>query len=326
MKRSPVVLAVAVAALLTGLSSLPAAASANEIPVTSFEDNNLDDGQCTLREALTETSGATGNGDCAPAGGSFDTIRLPAGTYLTSRFEMAVQPVRRLTIAGAGAAITTITPGDYFRTTRRFGIAASAQVTMQDLTIANAESSAVGGDGGAIKNDGHLTILRCVFKDNHTGRGVDGQDAAGAPSNGAGNPGAGFSAGRSGDGGAIWNSGSLTVRDSTFSGNYTGDGGDGGDGTGGAGHFGTGAAGFNGGSGTGGAAGEAGAGGAIFSTGDLTIERTLFTTNHTGHGGAGGDGTGGSGGTGGAFSSRVDRAVRGPPPMDATAAPVAPWR
>jgi uncharacterized repeat protein (TIGR01451 family) len=89
--------------------------------------------------------------------------------------------------------------------------------------------------------------------------------------------------GPGGDGGGIYNSGTLTITNSTVSGNR-------------AGHGGNGA-----GSGTG---GKGGSGGGIANTGTLTVLNSTLSGNQAGSGGnAGSSGTGGAGGDGGAILS-----------------------
>lgn len=71
-------------------------------------------------------------------------------------------------------------------------------------------------DGGGIYNGGSLTIDSSTFIGNRTGKGGPGSDGSCA-----------FEPGNGGNGGAIGNhSGTVTIRNSTFSGNRTGNGGD----------------------------------------------------------------------------------------------------
>ncbi len=89
--------------------------------------------------------------------------------------------------------------------------------------------------------------------------------------------------GPGGDGGGIYNSGTLTVTNSTISGNHTGRGGSGGA------------------TGTG---GKGGSGGGIANTGTLSVVNSTLNGNQAGSGGnAGSSGTGGAGGDGGALNS-----------------------
>ncbi len=114
-----------VSACLLGLllGARPATvAHAAAITVNSTADVIADDGQCTLREAVTaaNTDAASGAapGECA-AGSGADTISLPAGTYtlaLAGQNENAnatgdLDFVSNITLSGAGAAMTIIQAG-----------------------------------------------------------------------------------------------------------------------------------------------------------------------------------------------------------------------
>jgi hypothetical protein len=180
-----------------------------------------------------------------------------------------------------------------------------------------------GGNGGAIANTGALTVERSIFTDNEAGwggqagngtGGVGGNGANVGSGGGQGGPGLGGAGGTGGSGGAIWSAGgastSLTVADSTFSGNGAGFGGTGGTGTGGSGGHGAdggigiGGPGGIGGLGQGGAGGRGGSGGGIYiRTADpsvgatLLIKNSVLSGNTSGRGGLGGAGTGGAAGT-----------------------------
>jgi len=154
-----------------------------------------------------------------------------------------------------------------------------------------------GGDagnagGGAIDNFGTLVVAASTFSGNtavggNGGNGGNGGSGMGSPGGKGGNAGnAGIATG-----GAIVNSGTATVTNSTFAANGAtgGRGGDGGNpGTG----SGSGTVGFFG-------PGGAGQGGAMGDTisGTLTVTNSTITANSA-VGGSGGSGFGGSGGTG----------------------------
>jgi hypothetical protein len=191
------------------------------------------------------------------------------------------------------------------------------------------------GDGGGIYNAGSLTIEGSTIKGNFTGRG--GEGGTGAQGTGEveerspGDGGDGGDGGNSGiqyekntgynsdylkGGGGIYNAGSLTMLNSTISGNGTGAGGTGG---------GSGAGGTGGGSGAGGGpskygyfadsgragtGGGAGRGGGLFTGAGyggyspVSLTNVTIYGNRTGDGGTGGAGGGGAestlgGGTGG---------------------------
>jgi CSLREA domain-containing protein len=223
--------------------------------------------------------------------------------------------VQDLTIEGASPAQTVIDGcllGD-----RVFNVLAGATVTIQDLTIINGHppggsSGAIattagqsgtagspGSNGGGILNAGSLTLSDVTVSRNHAGDGGSGGSSPNADTGSiTGGPGGAGAIG--GSGGGIYNSGTLTVSDSTISENSSGDGGlSGGSGQG------SGTAG----SGSGGAGGEGGGGAGIASAGSLTITRSTIDGNTAGAGADGSPGASdvatataaaGNGGAGGA--------------------------
>ena len=158
-------------------------------------------------------------------------------------------------------------------------------------------------NGGGIRNQSVLTLLRVTVSESAAGGGGNGGDG-GHGGNGSGAQDGGDSVGGAGAGGGrgggLFNDhGTVTITDSVFSADEAGRGGLGGNG--GAGGTGGDNA-HGGGASTGGMAGDGGSGGAIGSEGGtLTITRTSFTRNSAGDSGSGGNG--GSGGAGGAGGS-----------------------
>ena len=143
-----------------------------------------------------------------------------------------------------------------------------------------------GGAGGGIYNTDALTLTNSTINGNSTGAGGDG--GKGGDQTGFGSwGGTGGAGGDGGAGGGIFNTGTLTVINSTLSGNSTGAGGQGG--AGGDNND------FGGIGGLGGDGGYGGSGGGIANQGDTgTLTFTTVTTNTCGTGGAGG--AGGNGG------------------------------
>ena len=100
-------------ALLLGFSAEPAAASIN---VTTKTDEVQNNGQCSLREAITEANSTTPLGSCFDSRTNPNLINVPAGTYTLTRTgtnEDAnstgdLDVLTNMTIQGAGAATTTI--------------------------------------------------------------------------------------------------------------------------------------------------------------------------------------------------------------------------
>lgn len=201
---------------------------------------------------------------------------------------------------------------------RIFDVAAGATVTLADLTIENghAPDGAGNGDnwGGGIRNDGTLTILRSVLRNNAAGDGADGANGANGNNGSSGFNGghgtdgfAGEQGAPGGNGGGIYNTsqGVLRLDSSTLTGNRAGRGGNGGAGGNGGNGANAGATGGNGGHGGGaGGGGAGGSGGGLFSRGSVTIVSSTFHDNVPGVGGNGG--AGGRGGNGGGATDPGD--------------------
>ncbi len=341
------------------LATTAAPAVAATITVDTTQDTSTS-GQCSLRQAVQDVdSPGSPSGDCAAAAFGANTIVLDAATYelgaplppLSGGPLSVSSTVTTLTIKGAGEAQTTIDATALDNTA--FEIAAGANVTLTQLTLTNATAppgglgaegtggqGGEGSSGGAISNQGTLTIDDAAITNSTAGGGGAGGTG------GAGQPGG--SGGQGGDGGAVYNTGSLTLTGATLSGDKAGAGGEGGAGgadtdassTGGpggpgaqggeggailnaggtvtitdstlsgnaAGVAGAGAAGGSGTSvgGAGGDGGDAAGGGAIAGSGmgTITITNSTFASNNGGNGGQGGAGatggtTGGDGGSGG---------------------------
>jgi hypothetical protein len=146
-----------------------------------------------------------------------------------------------------------------------------------------------GGDGGGIYNGttGILTLDHSTVSGNSAGAGGDGTDGLSGTRGDVSAGQAGGEGGWGGSGAGIYSDGTLTVTDSTISGNFAGNGG-----IGGAGSSATDAS-DNG--GNGGQGGFGGDGGGIASAGTLTVSGTTLSGNSTGtgsNGGAPGQGSG----------------------------------
>ncbi len=220
--------------------------------------------------------------------------------------------VQNLTIEGVGPSQTVIDAcklGD-----RALEIMPGASVTLRGLTITNGNaqdgtngdvgadfgsegsSANPGADGGAILNEGNLTLTDSAVTDSHAGSGGTGGE--GGPLGGSGGPGGG-----GGSGGGIASTGTLKLSETTISGNSAGNGGGGGEAI-----VGSTANAQSGDGGSGNSGGNGGGGGGIVNeTGTATIDASTITANHSGAGGAGSpgknsapeQGNGGNGGYGG---------------------------
>jgi CSLREA domain-containing protein len=333
-----ILLPCAAAVLALALAPL---AGANTITVTTTHDTNVEDGACSMREAVDSANlNENTNDDCAPGGQmGTDTIELPASAdhYLIEKpnsfeddsnvwgdFDVQTD----MTIEGAGAGSTVL---DGAHLDRVIDLPYGSTVEIKDLTITGGQardandndqlpgpdnsafpgnpsfgfSALYGLDGGGVRSAGHLTLTRVDVTANRAGDGGDAGDAGtpgpGPPGDTGGSSDGGFG-GDGGNGGAIAAmAGTLAIVDSTISGNRAGHGGAGGDG-GPGGAGGAGATGGGGGEAVGGPGGDGGHAGGIYAPdAAVTLTRTVIAGNSAGNGGAGGDA--GTGGAGGAGTS-----------------------
>jgi len=166
-------------------------------------------------------------------------------------------------------------------------------------------------DGGAFCNFGILRLSQCLFLSNTATGGPGGQGGSGWPSTQPG-PGGSGGTGGSGNGGALFNAGTATVADCSFTGNF-GRGGEGGTGGQGGSYFGPPNKATRGGNGGNGGTGGA-AVGAICDINALCLLTNCAVISNAaiaGTGGAGGPGgygnpngnSGGAGAAGQAFGS-----------------------
>ncbi len=329
-----------------------------------FVTNTNDSGPGSLRQAIA---------DASPSGETVITFPGVTGRIKLTRTIVIDRP---MTIAGPGADVLSISGNsavqifsfnngatnvvltglsmvegvvDSFLIGASGGGAArvlpGASVRLMDCVLASNstanpshnQQSSWRWSGGAISNDGELSLVRCSFYGNFTAGlvpSLNGGQPDGAGGNGGavysthilhleacqfsrnacgnGGSGGGFCGGQTGpggSGGAVFNSGRATVLGCTFDGNSTGEGGPGCDGD----MFAR----------TPGNGGSGGSGGAIYSSGDLTVSNCIFVANASGSGGFGGrsgvnfdpnfsrspGGTGGSGGNGGAIYNRGSMTV-----------------
>ena len=211
----------------------------------------------SLRDAITQANSSSDSTTITFANGVSGSLQLVNGQLEMSGNE---------TIAGPSAHALSI---DGQAQSRVFQIDAGGQAEIDGLTITNGYAG-TGNNGGAILNNGTLTLARDVVSQSTAGEGDVG--SAGAL------------------GGGIYNAGTLVVRDSTISTNVAGAGGQGTSGL------------YLGGTGGGG-----GDGGGLYNAGTLTLINSTISGNTAGPGGLGGIGfspnglptTGGDGGNGG---------------------------
>jgi CSLREA domain-containing protein len=332
-----VLAAVGAALLVWGLvlayASSPAWAA--NITVNSAADTVADDGDCTLREAITSTNTDTASGGCV-AGSGADRITFALHYPSTISLNSELLIADNLQISGPGATSLTISGNN---TSRIFFVnpgapgatsgppATSLSVAISNLTIANGLAKggnggarfAAGGSGGAagmggaiFVNNGSLTTSGVTFSGNQA-QGGNASGGGGGFFSGSGGAGVGgdspaqtFDGGVGGGGGALGGNGGAGGNDGRR-GTNGGNGGPGGDGAGGGG----GGQGGNcprddddanlcvgpaGHGGNGGAGGFGGGGGGGGAGGDGDFQSGPIGSGAGGDGGAGGFGGGGGGG------------------------------
>jgi uncharacterized repeat protein (TIGR01451 family) len=193
---------------------------------------NADSGAGSLRQAISDA--------CVGSTITFDTTQFASPITLTSG-ELLID--KDLTITGPGANLLTIKRDSAnVNRFRIFNINSGRTVNISGVTITGGRtadhlnSGGSGDAGGGINNSGTLALMAVAVSGNRTGDGG--------------------SSGFGGNGGGIFSTGTLTVTNSTISGNQTGA-----------------------------SAGFGGSGGGIFGSGTLTVTNSTISGNQTGAGG-----------------------------------------
>jgi CSLREA domain-containing protein len=228
-------------AVICGAAGAKPAYGATTITVNTTSDEAVTDGQCSLREAISNANANsdTTAGDCAPGNPGADTIDLSS---LNGAISLAFDLdgiSDDLTIAGPGANALTINANGSGEV---FGVF-SAAATISGLTMSGANDSAIlnegtltlknstisnnssGSDGGGIANLGTLAVANDTIRGNtahFVGGGIwNFGNATITASTISGNESTLFG------GGGIANGGTLSIVNSTISDNTAGDGGGG---------------------------------------------------------------------------------------------------
>jgi CSLREA domain-containing protein len=178
--------------LLFGLSlvHVPTAQAAS-LEVNSLLDNTTNhDSLCTLREAIIAANTNASFHDCTASGFGNDTITfIVGGTIKLASTLPAINDPAGLTIDGHGQSVTIsgmdavqiLWVDDY-----------EGVLTLRELSFVHGYDT--GNFGGAIRNEGTLTIENCTFSDNQADE----------------------------NGGAIYNEHLLDITDSSFTSNSSG--------------------------------------------------------------------------------------------------------
>lgn len=213
LRVSPILAAILMSLLLLW-STLPAQAqSGTTITANTAEDESNSDGDCSLREAVEAADANVAVGGCrAGSASGEDRIAFKVGKEATIKLDPQLGQINVTDTGGlsidGGKKDVTVSGGDQ---TRVFEVSSGAELTIQDLTVADGSTS---DEGGGISNFGTLEVSNSTFS----------QNSADSSSAGIGNRGtltvtnSTFSNNNtSGFGGSIGNRGTSTVTNSTFS-------------------------------------------------------------------------------------------------------------
>ena len=145
---------------------LPAAAGADTIKATTISDISADDGECSLREAITATNQnapVSGANDCDHGGGTGrDTVKLPDGTLPllgaanengNASGDLDIEAGEGLTLLGKGSGETTI-DGDQDRLLEL----ESGELTLRGLKLSDGEAGAFSGGGALVSGPAKLIL------------------------------------------------------------------------------------------------------------------------------------------------------------------------
>jgi CSLREA domain-containing protein len=274
----------AVAAWLLGLA-LPGPANAASFSFTvnttaDSHDAAPGNGACADSSGLCSLRAGLEEANALPARTTV-TITVPAGTYKLTLGQLAVAR-NAITISGVGAAKTIVQQS---RSGGVVAVASGAKATLHRLELRGRGSNGSSGCGLTNAGTTSLTNVRVARNSAASGAGITNQTGATltltsttVSNNFVTQP---ADSQPAGSGGGILNAGSLTLLDSTVTGNYAGEGGFGLNDTGGAG----------------------GNGGGIDNTGALSVTGGKITGNYAGPGGPGENEVPGDGGSGGGIYS-----------------------
>ena len=178
------------------LISIGTTARAATITVSTLADPTGSAGTCSLHDAITAANTKVATNNCA-AGTGNDTIDFSVpGTVSLAGTLPAIK--NTLTIDGSGQAII-ISANSIFRL---MVVNTGATLNLQFLTLTKGTEASMTSDsqGGAVLNNGTLTIANCTVSNNKAAGALSGSML-------------------DGQGGAIFNAGTLTIYDSTFASN-----------------------------------------------------------------------------------------------------------
>lgn len=181
--------------------AIETASTTYALTVDATADTVALDGECSLREAVAIANRVFDpSNDCplVTSSNPWDTIQFAAalgGTTLTVTSALSLNSPAFVTIQGPSPTLASSIKIDGNDATRLFDIAVGANVTLKYLTLQHGKTTGTSpdADGGGIRNAGALTLNSCALQINST---------------------------IGGNGGAVANTGFLTVLASTLSNNF----------------------------------------------------------------------------------------------------------
>lgn len=197
----------------------PPPVHASGITVNALADDNIVNGNCTLREAITAANTNTIVDGCDAGTLGMDTINFSVnGTIVLSSTLGSLIITDTLIINGPGTSLLTISGNN---ATRVITVGSGITLNVSSVTIANGNASGDSG-GGIYNNGGTINMTDTTIYSNtatfgggiYNNLGLVTLNNTTLSSN---------SAGSYGGGGGIWNVGTLSITNSTLSGNNASD-------------------------------------------------------------------------------------------------------
>ncbi len=149
--------------LLWGLGNSPTAYAVT-ITVNTTDDENNNDGDCSLREAVQAANNDTAVDACGPGvGPDLIQFNLPTPAVITLTQGQIVIEKQPLTISGPGADQLAVSGNN---ASRIFDVSANSPITLSGLTVRDGFTFF---DGGGIRSGGAVTLIDSAFVNNSAG-------------------------------------------------------------------------------------------------------------------------------------------------------------
>ncbi len=211
-------------------------AAGGTIVVTTYADTTANDGNCSLREAITaantNTASGAAAGECVAGTTALDTIVFSVlefcpigGCSISLILDLPdISSAMSIVGPGAGSLILQPTAGTRIRIFNVSTGSATIPTSISGFTIRNGDSRDVDGGGGVRNAAPTLNLTNCLFQNNKTS-GTSNNRQGGGLLNAGGTvnvTNCTFNQGAAIRGGGIFNNGTLNVADSIFTANVAG--------------------------------------------------------------------------------------------------------